>query len=92
MPMLATTRSVTDRPTRCALWCSAPPVTSDGLWSRSLQRGFNVVAFARERSGIGGRQGQESVVADFPGAEVRFGDVTQPDSLLPRPLISPPMW
>ena len=46
-----------------------------------VQRGFNVVAFARERSGIGGRQGQESVVADFPGAEVRFGDVTQPDSL-----------
>ena len=46
-----------------------------------VQRGYNVVAFARERSGIGGRQGQESVIADFPGAEVRFGDVTQPDSL-----------
>ena len=46
-----------------------------------VQRGFNVVAFARERSGIGGRQEQESVIADFPGAEVRFGDVTQPDSL-----------
>ena len=46
-----------------------------------VQRGYNVVAFARERSGIGGRQGQESVIADFPGAEVRFGDVTQPGSL-----------
>ena len=46
-----------------------------------ITRGYNVVAFARERSGVGGRQNQESVRADFPGAEVRFGDVTNADSL-----------
>ena len=46
-----------------------------------IRRGYNVVAFARERSGVGGRQNRESVRADFPGAEVRFGDVTDSDSL-----------
>lgn len=46
-----------------------------------IRRGYNVVAFARERSGVGGRQSQDSVIADFPGAEVRFGDVTNSDSL-----------
>ena len=40
-----------------------------------------MIAFARERSGIGGRQSGEEVIADFPGAEVRFGDVTDPGSL-----------
>jgi len=46
-----------------------------------IRRGYNVVAFARERSGVGGRQNRESVRADFPGADVRFGDVTDSDSL-----------
>ncbi|WP_371639081.1 NAD(P)-dependent oxidoreductase [Synechococcus sp. UW179A] len=46
-----------------------------------ITRGYNVVAFARDRSGVGGRQDQESVKANFPGAEVRFGDVTNSDSL-----------
>ena len=46
-----------------------------------VERGYQVVAFARERSGIGGRQSREQVVADFPGAEVRFGDVTNPKSI-----------
>ena len=46
-----------------------------------VQRGYQVMAFARESSGIGGRQGQAAVVDDFPGAEVRFGDVTNPASL-----------
>ena len=46
-----------------------------------VSRGYQVVAFARERSGIGGRQTQNDVIADFPGAEVRFGDVSDPASL-----------
>ena len=46
-----------------------------------VERGYQVVAFARERSGIGGRQSREQVVADFPGAEGRFGDVTNPESI-----------
>ena len=33
-----------------------------------VQRGYNVVAFARERSGIGGKQSAEDVRAEFPGA------------------------
>ena len=40
-----------------------------------VDRGYQVIAFARERSGIGGRQSSEEVMADFPGAEVRFGEI-----------------
>ena len=47
-----------------------------------VDRGYQVIAFARERSGIGGRQSRDEVIADFPGAEVRFGDVTDPASIL----------
>ena len=32
-----------------------------------VERGYQVVAFARERSGIAGRQSREQVVADFRG-------------------------
>ena len=46
-----------------------------------VRRGYDVVAFARERSGIGGRQTRDQVIADCPGAEVRFGDVLDPASL-----------
>ena len=46
-----------------------------------VKRGYQVVAFCRERSGVGGRQSQDQAVADFPGAEVRFGDVKDVDSL-----------
>jgi divinyl chlorophyllide a 8-vinyl-reductase len=46
-----------------------------------VERGYQVMAFARKSSGIGGLKGQADVVADFPGAEVRFGDVTNPASL-----------
>ena len=46
-----------------------------------VQRGYQVVAFARDRSGIGGKQTRDTVTADFPGAEVRFGDVTDPASI-----------
>ena len=46
-----------------------------------VERGYQVVAFARERSGIGGRQNKEQVINDLQGAEVRFGDVTDPASL-----------
>ena len=46
-----------------------------------LQRGYQVVAFARDRSGIGGKQTRDVVTADFPGAVVRFGDVTNPASI-----------
>ena len=46
-----------------------------------VERGYQVIAFARERSGVGGRQSRDEVIADFPGAEVRFGDVTDPASI-----------
>ena len=46
-----------------------------------VQRGYQVVAFARDRSGIGGKQSRDTVTADFPGAVVRFGDVTDPASI-----------
>ena len=46
-----------------------------------VTRGYEVIAFSRERSGIGGRDGREQVIADLAGAEVRFGDVTDPASI-----------
>jgi hypothetical protein len=46
-----------------------------------VARGYNVVAFAREKSGIGGKQGQEDVRRELAGADVRFGDVGSMDSL-----------
>ncbi|WP_353292663.1 NAD(P)-dependent oxidoreductase [Synechococcus sp. M16CYN] len=44
-------------------------------------RGYQVVAFCRQRSGVGGRQERNQVIADLPGAEVRFGEVTNVKSL-----------
>lgn len=46
-----------------------------------VRRGYNVVAFAREKSGVGGKAGMDDVRAEFPGADVCFGDVTDVESL-----------
>lgn len=46
-----------------------------------ISRGFNVVAVAREQSGIGGMQGMADVAAMFPDATVKFSDVTDVDKL-----------
>ena len=46
-----------------------------------VHRGYQVVAFSRACSGIGGTQDRDQVIRDFPGAEVRFGDVTDPGSI-----------
>lgn len=46
-----------------------------------ISRGFNVVAVAREQSGIGGKQGRADVEAMFPEATVKLSDVTDVDKL-----------
>ena len=46
-----------------------------------VKRGYDVVAMAREKSGIGGKAGKEDTMKEFPGAEVVFGDVTDMESL-----------
>ena len=46
-----------------------------------VERGYQVIAFARRNSGVGGKQSREQVIADFPGATVLFGDVTDPASI-----------
>jgi len=46
-----------------------------------VRRGYAVTAFARPRSGVGGKQTQAEVIADFPGARVVFGDVTARESV-----------
>ena len=46
-----------------------------------VARGHGVVAFARERSGIGGRSTPEQSRVQLGGAEVRFGDVSDPGSI-----------
>lgn len=46
-----------------------------------ISRGFNVVAVAREQSGIGGKQGRSEVQAMFPAATVKFSDVTDVERL-----------
>lgn len=46
-----------------------------------VHRGHRVVAFARHRSGIGGHATEEATRRALPGAEVHFGDVTDPASV-----------
>jgi len=46
-----------------------------------ISRGYNVVAFSREKSGVKGKADMETTVKEFPGADVRFGEVTDMDSL-----------
>ncbi|KAM0869351.1 hypothetical protein ACQ4PT_040725 [Festuca glaucescens] len=46
-----------------------------------LRRGHRVLAVARPRSGIRGKNSQEDVVADLAPARVVFSDVTEPDAL-----------
>lgn len=46
-----------------------------------VKRGFNVIAVARERSGIRGRYGKEETVAQLNGAKLCFSDVTNLDVL-----------
>ena len=47
-----------------------------------VNRGHEVVAFARPRSGVGGTDNEEATRRSLAGAEVRFGQVTRLDSLL----------
>lgn len=44
-------------------------------------RGHAVVCLVRRRAGIGGRMDEAAIGAALPGAELRFGDVTDPASL-----------
>nr|QSQ68595.1 hypothetical protein PY_021245 [Puya raimondii] len=46
-----------------------------------LRRGFAVVAVARERSGIRGRDGPDRTLSLLPGASVVFSDVADPAAL-----------
>ena len=46
-----------------------------------LARGFDVVAFSREKSGVGGKADAEATRREFEGADVRFGNVTDAESL-----------
>jgi len=46
-----------------------------------LHRGHEVVCFVRPRAGVGGRLTTEDSTQLLDGAEVRFGDVTDPQSL-----------
>ncbi|XP_052190179.1 divinyl chlorophyllide a 8-vinyl-reductase, chloroplastic [Diospyros lotus] len=46
-----------------------------------VNRGFNVIAVARERSGIRGRNSKEDTLEQLNGSNVCFSDVTNLDSL-----------
>ncbi|MBA0780301.1 hypothetical protein Gotri_004419 [Gossypium trilobum] len=46
-----------------------------------INRGFNVIAIARERSGIRGKSSKEDTLSDLNGANVCFSDVTNLDIL-----------
>jgi len=46
-----------------------------------ISRGYQVVAFSREKSGVGGKKSMDDVKADFAGADVRFGDVADIESV-----------
>ncbi|MCG8345464.1 MAG: NAD(P)-dependent oxidoreductase [Chlorobiales bacterium] len=47
-----------------------------------VARGYDVVSFARERSGVGASTTAEQTQKDLKGSEVRFGDISNPDSLM----------
>jgi divinyl chlorophyllide a 8-vinyl-reductase len=46
-----------------------------------LARGHTVVCFVRPRAGVGGTLGPDQLAQRLAGAELRYGDVTQPTSL-----------
>ncbi|XP_021897364.1 divinyl chlorophyllide a 8-vinyl-reductase, chloroplastic, partial [Carica papaya] len=46
-----------------------------------VRRGFNVIAIAREKSGISGRNDKEETLSQLQGAKVCFSDVTSLDFL-----------
>ncbi|RFO95289.1 epimerase [Rhodoferax lacus] len=46
-----------------------------------VRQGHHVVCFVRPTSGVGGKLGAEDCARLFPGAEVRVGNVTDPQSL-----------
>lgn len=46
-----------------------------------VKRGFNVIAVARERNGIRGRNGKEETLNELRGANVCFSDVTDLETL-----------
>lgn len=47
-----------------------------------LARGYAVVCLARRRSGVGGADDEATARRALAGAEVRFGEVTQPESVV----------
>jgi len=49
-----------------------------------VARGYEVVSFARERSGVGSMTGAGETRAQLKGSEVRFGDVGSMESLMQR--------
>jgi len=51
------------------------------LVSTLSERGHDVVAFSRPRAGVGARLDAAAIQIDLAGAEVRFGDVTDPSSV-----------
>lgn len=46
-----------------------------------VKRGYNVIAIAREKSGIGGKADAEQTIREFPGATVLFADISDKDSI-----------
>lgn len=46
-----------------------------------VARGYDVVSFVREKSGVGAKTTAEETKKTLAGSEVRFGDVCDPDSL-----------
>lgn len=47
-----------------------------------VQRGYEVISFARERAGINAGNNTEQTRDQLPGSEVRFGDICQPQSII----------
>ena len=46
-----------------------------------VARGHEVVCFVRPRAGVGGALGPQELARRLPGAELRYGEVTNPSSL-----------
>lgn len=46
-----------------------------------IRRGYDVVAFSREKAGIKGKMGKDDISKEFAGATCTFGDVSNLDSI-----------